>query len=256
MKVECFGTMLAASCILKTSRPFDYIPGSSPALICSHVVTFAGYATALGNWTTSCELSFYSQTYLAIALKFTATVTVCVGFCPCALYGHWKYCRLWFFPLNGFYWTPLSWGRLSFEMCPVKMAEAWSSSPGEAQAAPGTWWAAATGLCPADGTLWSLLGCVEMLLTRSMLQHPGSGLLWIMYPYRPSVRQLVVLAAASAEPHFLHWNKVVGERKHPKGYQLDSIFFYFHTPKLSYNVSVKFNAQKVFQSPQNFIGTH
>lgn len=53
MKFGCSGMMLAASCILKTSRPSDYIPGTSPVLICSHVVTFAGYATALGNSTTS-----------------------------------------------------------------------------------------------------------------------------------------------------------------------------------------------------------
>lgn len=75
VKLGCSGTMLAASCILKTSRPSDYVPGTSPVLICSCVVTFTGYATALGNSTASCELSFYSETYLAMPPKFTATVT-------------------------------------------------------------------------------------------------------------------------------------------------------------------------------------
>lgn len=72
-------------------------------------------------------------------------------------------------------------------------------------------------------------GGVEILLISTTPQHSGRGLLWILYPYRPSVRQLVVLAAASAEPHFLCWNEVVGWKEASQGLPVGQYCFYFHT---------------------------
>lgn len=73
-----------------------------------------------------------------------------------------------FFALNSFYWA-LNWGRLSFERCPLQAAQIWRFLSLERDRP----------LVPSVGsfgrwTQWLLLGCVEMLLTRSRLHHPGS----------------------------------------------------------------------------------
>lgn len=201
---------------------------------------FAGYATALGTWITSCKLSFYSQTYLAIALDFTATVTACVGFCPCALCSHSKYCRLWFSPLNGFYWTFLSWGRPSFEMPCQSSPDLELFSPWRGTDRSAHWWAAAAELCLADGAQRSLLGRVEMLHTGNGLQHPGpdpgNGL--TRY-HLPSTCRFIVLAARSAVTRFFRWKKAI-QWKETASWTATFMFYILHTLKLLlHNASAK-----------------
>lgn len=75
-----------------------------------------------------------------------------------------------FCALNSFY-RALSWGRLSFERCPLQAAQIWRFLSLERDRP----------LVPSVGsfgrwTQWLLLGFVEMLLTRSRLHHPGNGL--------------------------------------------------------------------------------
>lgn len=184
--------MLAASCILKTSRPSDYIPGTSPVLICSHVVTFAGYATALGNSTTSWELSFYSETYLAMAPKFTATVTVQVGFCPCVLYGRWKYCRPWFFE------------QVLLNSSQLRQAALWNvSCPNSSLEGNGSLWERVGNW--ALSARWDVVGAAVECKVASQTSPPWH---YPTYPHCPHICQAVCVFG-SAVLRFLHWNKVV-----------------------------------------------
>lgn len=127
----------------------------------------------------------------------------------------WKYCRLWFFPLNVFYWTPLNWGRLSFEMCPVKVAQIWSFFPLERDrplgtsvgsshwALSGRWGAAVAAGAYGDGshqeqTSASWLWSWEW---PDSVSHSQVAL--------PSTWQFAVLAVRSAVPCFFPLKKVV-----------------------------------------------